>query len=142
MNKAEGKDRGCQCAALPYRKEAGELQVMLVTSRGTGRWVLPKGWPEKGKTLAEQAAREAFEEAGIVGLPCESSIGTYAYSKQTASGDFADCVVEVFPLRVVQLLDTWPECEQRRRQWFTPAQAAMAVDEGGLVTLLVKLGTP
>ncbi|WP_052214875.1 NUDIX hydrolase [Belnapia sp. F-4-1] len=133
--------RGRQCAALPFRQADGETQVMLVTSRETRRWVLPKGWTEKCGG-AKQAEREAFEEAGIRGRITPVPIGAYAYPKRLADGATVTCKVEVFPLAVDELLEDWPEKSQRERRWFTLPQAAMAVDEGGLVTLMLNLAQP
>ena len=117
----------------------GETVVMLITSRETGRWVLPKGWAEKGITGPELAAKEAFEEAGILGEVAAESIGSYGYAKRLNGARELNCEVEVFLLKVDRLLDDWPERTQRKREWFTPAQAAMAVDEGGLGILLLRV---
>lgn len=139
--KSTDKNRrpGRQFAALPFAERAGERMVMLVTSRETGRWVLPKGWAEKGLTGPELAAKEAFEEAGLIGKMAAKRIGSYAYLKQMPKGRAVACEVDVFAMRVDQLLDDWPERGQRQREWFTLSQAAMVVDEGDLVTLLLQL---
>jgi 8-oxo-dGTP pyrophosphatase MutT (NUDIX family) len=115
---------------------------MLVTSRETGRWVLPKGWAEKALNGPQLAAKEAYEEAGILGEVGAAPVGSYEYVKRLPKGKTRDCAVDVFPMRVDHLLDEWPERKQRKRQWFTLAQAAMAVDEGDLVTLLLRLAIP
>lgn len=142
-HKSKRKQRpGRQFAALPVRDENGEMQVLLVTSRETGRWVLPKGWQEKHLTGPELAAKEAYEEAGIVGAVQDEPIGSYGYLKRLPKGNLKPCHVEVFPMRVDNLLDTWPEAQQRRREWFTFAQAAMNVDEAELVELFLKLAKP
>ncbi|WP_090560296.1 NUDIX hydrolase [Belnapia rosea] len=133
--------RGRQCAALPFRQADGETQVMLVTSRETRRWVLPKGWTEKCGG-SKQAEREAYEEAGIRGRITAEPIGAYAYPKRLPDGATVTCEVDVFPLAVDELLDDWPEKSQRERRWFTLPQAAMAVQEGGLVTLMLSLAQP
>ncbi len=131
--------RARQFAALPIAEREGEQMVMLVTSRETGRWVLPKGWAEKRLTGPELAAKEAFEEAGLKGQVAAKRVGSYRYLKQLPKGKAVTCEVEVFPMRVEQELDDWPERGQRRREWFTLGQAAMAVDEGDLVVLLLRL---
>ncbi len=113
--------------------------VVLVTSRETGRWVLPKGWAEKRLTGPELAAKEAFEEAGLVGQVATQPLGTYSYQKRMPKDRTVSCDVQVFPMQVEQLLDDWPERQQRARGLFTPAQAAMMVDEGELVVLLLQL---
>ena len=130
---------GCQFAALPFKQQAGETLVMLVTSRDTGRWVLPKGWAEKRLSGAQLAAKEAYEEAGIVGEPANKPIGSYRYSKQLPKGRVLDCVVKVFPIHVTEVLDSWPEADQRRRDWFTPEEAATLVDESELTAMLAAL---
>jgi predicted RNase H-like HicB family nuclease/8-oxo-dGTP pyrophosphatase MutT (NUDIX family) len=134
--------RGRQCAALPLMQRDGNIQVLLVTSRDTGRWVLPKGWAEKGISEARLAAKEAYEEAGIVGRVAPMPVGSYHYPKRLPESRVLDCEVKVFVLRVAHLLDNWPECTQRRRQWFPMAQAAEAVDEDELAMLLLHLATP
>jgi 8-oxo-dGTP pyrophosphatase MutT (NUDIX family) len=134
--------RGRQFAALPVSEGDGETIVLLVTSRDTRRWVLPKGWAEKGLTGPQLAAKEAFEEAGIVGEVAAKSVGSYTYMKLLPKGRSADCKVDVFPMYVDRLLDDWPERNERERQWFTLPQAAMAVDDGELVILLLQLAAP
>ena len=133
---------GQQCAALPLADRGGEWQVMLVTSRETRRWVLPKGWMERGVAPHEQAAREAFEEAGLVGATAPEPIGRYGYEKRLPHGRTVHCEVEVFPMRVERQLKSWPEKRQRRTAWFTLAQAAMEVEEEGLAFLLLRLALP
>lgn len=129
-----------QYAALPFRMVDGFPQVMLVTSRETKRWVLPKGWPEKNHKPWEAAAREAYEEAGLIGRIAHTPLGSYTYSKRLDDRTSVTCAVEVFPMRVERQLDEWPERKQRETRWFTPGQAAMAVEEGGLVRLLLGFG--
>ena len=143
--KAAGKGRerrGRQCAALPFAWDKGELRVLLITSRETRRWVLPKGWMEKRLSAHALAAKEAFEEAGVVGEVERRPIGRYDYLKRGPRDRLTACSVRVFPLRVERLLDKWPERRQRRREWFSPAEAALAVEESGLVTLLLQFALP
>ena len=113
--------------------------IMLVTSRETGRWVLPKGWAKKRLSGSELAALEAFEEAGISGQVGVTSIGVYRYAKRMPGGDAILCDVDVFPMEVTELLDDWPERGQRERRWFTPAEAASLVEEAGLTQLLLTM---
>ena len=131
-----------QYAALPLQERDGETCVLLVTSRETHRWVLPKGWGEKGLTGAQVAAKEAFEEAGIQGIAGDSSVGRYRYTKRLRKGRTVECEVEVYPLAVNVLLPVWPESKQRRREWFTLAQAALVIDDGELVPLLLQMAAP
>ncbi|WAP68032.1 NUDIX hydrolase [Jiella pelagia] len=122
-----------QVAALPYwTNPDGKLQLLLITSRDTGRWVLPKGWPMKGRRPHEAARIEAFEEAGIDGKISKKAVGEYRYDKD---GE-VPCRVRVYPLSVAALRDEWPEMDQRRREWHCPAKAAELVDERDLKALL------
>lgn len=134
--------QGRQCAALPFAWDEGELRVLLVTSRETHRWVLPKGWMERRLAPHALAAKEALEEAGVLGEVERRPIGRYDYLKRGPRDRVTPCSVRVFPLRVERLLDKWPEWRQRQRRWFSPAEAAMAVEEGGLVRLLLQLALP
>lgn len=126
-----------QFAALPCRiATCGRLEVMLLTSRETGRWVIPKGWPIKGLKPHEVAAREAYEEAGLLGsITGKRPVGIYHYEKQRPRGGLL-CEVQVFLFRVDQQLDDWPEKGQRETRWFGLAEAAGRVDEGGLAELV------
>lgn len=130
-----------QVAALPIRHdEDGRLQILLVTSRETKRWVIPKGWPMKALTDRDAAAREAEEEAGVKGKIAKKPIGTYSYWKRTTT-DFQHIEVQVFVLEVRKEKKSWPEMEQRERAWLTVKQAAAIVLEPGLAALIKTLGT-
>lgn len=131
--------RGRQFAALPLRGKGKDLEVLLVTSRDTGRWVLPKGWAESGLTGAQLAAKEAFEEAGILGTVAAAPIGGYGYDKRLKEDRNRPCDVAVFTMRVDRELEDWPERHQRRRQWFALAKAARLVQEPDLTDLLLRL---
>jgi 8-oxo-dGTP pyrophosphatase MutT (NUDIX family) len=131
---------GQQYAALPYRWVEGELEVLLLTSRETHRWVIPKGWPMAGKKPHAAAAREALEEAGVIGKIAKTPIGAYAYVKRLKNGAGLVCNVDVFPLAVMRQLQRWPEQAQRTAHWFTPADAAQAVNEPELSVLIEGFG--
>ncbi len=119
-----------QYAALPYRRtRKGAVEIMLVTSRETRRWIIPKGWPILGVEPHNLAALEAMEEAGLVGKIGERPIGTYRYDKKRGDGSILNCTVDTFALEVEQQLPHWPEQGQRETQWFTPEEAAMQVQE-------------
>ena len=124
-----------QVAALPYRLGL-ELEILLITSRETRRWVIPKGWPMKGMTPYQAAAQEAREEAGVVGTAAEESIGAYRYMKLAKNGASLLCDVAVYPLQVIAQLEAWPEQDQRNQRWFTAEEAASAVDEAELGDLI------
>ncbi|MCP1168428.1 NUDIX hydrolase [Limimaricola litoreus] len=121
-----------QFAALPWRMADDGFEVCLVTSRGRGRWILPKGWPMDGVTPAQAAAIEAREEAGLLGRPEDRCLGVWSYAKSGVP-HFA----MVFPLRVEEALDDWPERAQRRRKWFSPARAAAKLDAPELSRMLL-----
>jgi 8-oxo-dGTP pyrophosphatase MutT (NUDIX family) len=126
-----------QYACLPFRERGdGSIEVMLITSRGTRRWVIPKGWPMKGRKPHASAAREALEEAGLVGEVGKVPIGSYRYGKRLKSGEVVPCQVEVFPLEVKSQRKRWPEKGQRSLRWFDPAEAAAAVEEPELKGIL------
>lgn len=127
-----------QVAALPYRLTTdGHAEILLLTSRQTKRFILPKGWPMKGRRDCEAAAKEAVEEAGVVGSSHEISIGSFHYWKRL-KGSFVSVTVEVYPLRVDQELDKWKERKFRRRAWLKPSQAALLVDEPELISMLER----
>ena len=131
-----------QYAALPFALKNGRPRVMLVTSRGKGRWIIPKGWPEKDLTPHACAAKEAYEEAGVVGRIGESPLGTYRYKKRLRSGALTTFEVEAYLLEVEHQLSDWPEKGQRVTRWMAPARAARLVGEDGLVQLLLRLDVP
>jgi 8-oxo-dGTP pyrophosphatase MutT (NUDIX family) len=125
-----------QYAALPYRRESdGRLYLFLVTSRETRRWVIPKGWPIRGLKPHDSAAREAFEEAGLVGRVRKRRLGRYAYEKRLEQG-VVTCEVEVFPLEVKRQTKRFPERGQREGRWMEPEEAAALVREPDLADLI------
>jgi 8-oxo-dGTP pyrophosphatase MutT (NUDIX family) len=126
-----------QYGALPYAVGTdGELRILLVTSRGTRRWIIPKGWPMKLRRPHKAAAQEAFEEAGVIGKSSKQPVGAYEYDKLADDGSSVRCTVTVFPLEVRHLDDSWPEAAERARQWFAQEEAANLVDEPALRILL------
>ena len=129
-----------QAAALPWRMTADGVEIMLITSRDTGRWVLPKGWPEGAEDLSEAAAREAGEEAGLSGAVSRREAGRYFYAKTLSSGQDVPCEVLVFPLEVDNVADKWREKGQRKRKWVSPVEAARMLNEPDLCKLIVAFG--
>ena len=125
-----------QVAALCYRGKGAEKEVLLITSRGTGRWILPKGWPMVGKNSAEAAAQEAWEEAGVKGKAFERCLGIYSYNKFIGLERGLPCVAMVYPVKVKSLEDSFPEQGQRRRKWFSLKKAAAKVAEPELSQIL------
>ncbi len=127
-----------QVAALCWRLSGGKPEVLLITSRETGRWVVPKGWPMKKISGAEAASQEAWEEAGVKGQIEDTCIGLYAYHKVLSSNDDVPCVVAVYPLKVKSLSDDYPEADERKRRWFAPKKAAARVDEPELRQIIAQ----
>ena len=126
-----------QVGALPYRLDDGAaLRILLITSRGSGRWLIPKGNAMAGRESHEAAAQEAFEEAGVEGEIVASPVGSFRYRKRRWWLWSVLAEVEVFPMRVDRLLETWPEQGQRRRQWFSHSEAENAVHDGTLKALI------
>jgi len=128
-----------QHAALPFTMRDGALWVLLVTSRETRRWIIPKGWPEKNLKGYEVAQREALEEAGVIGKIAKKPFASFRYLKWISETKHRRCIVDVFPLAVQRELDDWPEKTQRERKWMPPSQAALLVTETGLIELFLTL---
>ncbi len=128
-----------QSGVIPYRLEPDGLRVLLVTSRETGRWVIPKGNIGKGRDARQAAEHEAREEAGVRGEAENVPLGFYTYRKVLPDGTSRPTVVEVFAMRVRKAANTWPEQAQRRREWTTPLEASRRVQEAGLAVLLLRL---
>ena len=125
-----------QYGALPYRfTPAAALEILLVTSRESKRWIIPKGWPIKGLRPPKSAAREAFEEAGVRGRIGVKSIGLFTYDKILDDGCI-DCEVRVFPLLVKQQSETWPEIKERAAQWVAPDKALALIKDSELKLLV------
>jgi 8-oxo-dGTP pyrophosphatase MutT (NUDIX family) len=127
-----------QIGALPYRlTPAGEREVLLVTSRGTRQWIIPKGWPMDDFTDPDAAAREAYEEAGLIGEIATKPVGTFTYMKQPKGAEApAEIVVDVYPMRIDRQLAFWPEASQRQTAWMSPALAHTMVSNPTLRMLL------
>lgn len=125
-----------QVAALPWRLTDGGRQILMITSRETRRWVIPKGGRMVGKTDPEAAAQEAMEEAGVRGEMDPTSIGVFRYAKGLKDGGVRQCVVSVYPLEVLVQLGAWPEAHQRERRWMSLSEAADLVHEPDLAALI------
>lgn len=132
-------ERSRQVAAIPVRRLAsGAIEVLLVTSRETQRWVIPKGWPMPDRTAGQAAAIEAWEEAGVRGRAEEPQVGTFTYDKRKPKA-VVPVTVEVFRLDVTEIAENWPEKAERARAWFSPREAAERVQEPELKELLLTL---
>jgi 8-oxo-dGTP pyrophosphatase MutT (NUDIX family) len=130
-----------QYGVIPVRPAAGGgVEVLLITSRETRRWVVPRGNPVPGRSPVESAAQEAFEEAGIVGEVDPEPLGRYFYRKRRRNGAMLPAEVQLFRMRVAEERAEWPEKAERERRWFAPDEAAAAVAEGELAEMIRGLG--
>ncbi len=128
--------RQAQVGALCYRETPDGRQVLLITSRDTGRWIIPKGWPIKGLDAAGAALQEAWEEAGVKKAGYTHAVGTFDYDKRLKDGERLPVRTEVFAAEVQDMRSDYPEARQRQRAWFTPGEAAQLVDEPQLKDIL------
>lgn len=128
-----------QVAALCWRKYKGRKEVLLITSRDTGRWVVPKGWPIEGLSAAQAALQEAWEEAGVrADAEKARLVGRFSYVKGMDDGRFMPVEADLFKVRLreAELHDRFPEARERRRVWVSPRKAAKLVDEPDLQDIL------
>ena len=135
-----GRLVGIQYAALPYRLTGRQLSILLVSSRGTRRWVIPKGWPMAGCKPHEAAATEAHEEAGLIGEVADQPLGSYRYLKEIKPGQSIAVQVIVFPFAVEARAETFKEEGQRVATWFPYRRAAALVAEPHLRRLILDFG--
>ncbi|MEP1611062.1 MAG: NUDIX hydrolase [Roseobacter sp.] len=125
-----------QFAAVCYRLKKDKIEVLLITSRTSKRWIVPKGWPVNGKTPAEAAAIEAWEEAGVRGTCDGRCIGIFSYSKDMDGSSVLPCLAMLFAIEVNELADEYPEADQRKRKWVSRKKASKMVDEPELARIL------
>lgn len=135
-----GKRPARQVAALCFRKRKGGIEVLLITSRQTRRWVIPKGWPMPPLKDYNAARREAFEEAGVEGHMRQKKFGSFSYAKLRLEDSLA-IRVDVYLLEVEREKKTWPEMRERKRRWFGVDEAAHRVHEPQLRKLIRSLET-
>ncbi|WP_090209233.1 NUDIX hydrolase [Yoonia litorea] len=129
-------------AALCYRGQGTRREYLLVTSRDTGRWIIPKGWPMRGLSSDETALREAWEEAGVKrGKAAPEPIGHYTYDKMRDSGLAVPVEALVYSVEVKELAEEFPEADQRKRKWVSADEAAEMVRESELKLLFLEQAT-
>jgi 8-oxo-dGTP pyrophosphatase MutT (NUDIX family) len=128
-----------QYAALCYRQAAGRggIEILVITSRESGRWVIPKGWPMKRKKPHEAAEIEAWQEAGVRGRAKKKPVGRYTYLKWLEDGDVAPCMVEVYEIEVTEIDAKFKERGQRELVWLSREEAAYRVREVELKSLII-----
>ncbi|WP_309665705.1 NUDIX hydrolase [Tabrizicola sp.] len=131
-----------QYGALCWRQSVSGIEVLLITSRDTGRWVIPKGWPMAGLAPEAAAAQEAWEEAGVRGVVDPVCLGRFGYLKCVTPMATVPCAVAVYSLRVGDLATRFPEMKERTRQWFSQAEAADLVDESDLRRIIEAFVPP
>ena len=136
LGQAGKNEMRSQFAALCYRLRNDKPQILLIASRDSGRWIVPKGWPIDRKTPAQAATREAWEEAGVRGRGIDRCLGIYTTEKAIGPLQSVPCVVAVFPVRVGSLEDDFPEAGQRRRKWFSRKKAARKVTDPELAQII------
>lgn len=142
VRKARRGERIRQVAAIPFRQDVdGNFEVMMVTSRTTKRFIVPKGWPMKGKSGRKAATIEAREEAGVLGKTLKEPAGSYSYWKRLET-NFVRVDVVVYLLEVSEELSNWQEAKSRQRAWLKPQDAALLIDEPDLSTLMANLAMP
>ncbi len=129
-----------QYGALPWRTTARGVEILLITTQTTRRWIIPKGWPIPGLRPSECAAHEVFEEAGVEGEISNRPIGTFSYEKRRKSGDAVACKVEVFTLEVLRQRRKWPEKGSRKTRWCSVKEALGHVSDPGLAKLIARFG--
>jgi 8-oxo-dGTP pyrophosphatase MutT (NUDIX family) len=137
LGDAAKTDLRTQFAALCYRVKNEKVQFCLVTSRRSGRWIVPKGWPMNGQTPMDAAATEAFEEAGVRGKIEPRPIGVFSYYKVHSKNELP-CIAVVYPLKVKKVLRTWPERKERNRKWLSRKKAAALVDNAELSQIILR----
>ncbi|MFK7869608.1 MAG: NUDIX hydrolase [Roseobacter sp.] len=133
---AQKGDVRSQFAALCYRVRKDKVEVLIITSRGQNRWIVPKGWPMEGKTPAQSAETEAWEEAGVLGKSDGRCLGVYSYLKEMRNALDVPCIAMVYAVEVSKLQDDYPEKGQRDRQWVSRKKAARLVDEPELARII------
>ena len=126
-----------QFAALCFRLRNDNVEICIITSRRTGRWILPKGWPMHKQTPAQAAATEAWEEAGLTGKAYDTCLGVYTYQKYRKKQSFP-VITLVYPMKITNVHSDWPEAHERRRRWVSPAKAADKINEPELKRIIAS----
>ncbi|WP_298853332.1 NUDIX hydrolase [uncultured Ruegeria sp.] len=125
-----------QYSALCFRIKRGRPEVLLITTRKSRRWIIPKGWLIPGLSPQETALQEAWEEAGVTGHCSEVRLGQFLYHKHRLNRLPTLCLVDVFPVHVLAVEQNYPETGARKRKWFSPKKAAQKVNSPELAEML------
>jgi 8-oxo-dGTP pyrophosphatase MutT (NUDIX family) len=137
LNRVGKTDVRTQFAALCYRVRKNKVEVCIITTRRTKRWILPKGWPMHKQTPAQAAATEAWEEAGLTGKAYDRCLGVYTYQK-TIGTEVLPVITLVYPVKITAVHSDWPEAHQRRRKWVSLSKAASKVKEPELKRIIAS----
>ena len=127
-----------QIAALPFIFVNDEIEICLISSRRTGRWVIPKGWAKENVDHSSHAATEAYEEAGIIGKIYAAPSASYSYTKKLHTFATVQCLVDIYLLEVTSQNLKWPEQSRRERRWVIPSLASALVEEKELAEILAN----
>lgn len=126
-----------QYGAICFRRaDGGDIEVLVITSRDTGRWVIPKGWPMKKRKPHEAASIEAMQEAGVRGKASRRSVGQYTYLKRLDSGADVPVIVDLYQIEITELEAEFKEKGQRVLEWVSPSEASRRVHEPELKSIL------
>jgi 8-oxo-dGTP pyrophosphatase MutT (NUDIX family) len=128
-----------QYGVIPYRRSKDRIEIMLITSRNTRRWIVPKGWPLDRTPSRDVARLEAFEEAGLEGTMGKRRFGSFHYHKRLKDGSVILCRVDVFAFEVGREHENWLEQSERKRRWFDAKRAIKLVREPELRALIAAL---
>jgi 8-oxo-dGTP pyrophosphatase MutT (NUDIX family) len=128
-----------QYGVIPYRRAQDGIEILLITSRNTGRWIVPKGWPLARTASRDVARLEAFEEAGLEGTIGKRRFGFFHYHKRLKDGSVILCRVDVFAFEVGRQHENWQEQSERKRRWFDARRAIELVRERELKALIAAL---
>lgn len=131
-----------QFAALCWRIRKDKVQILLITSRRRKRWIVPKGWPMEGKTPAECALTEAWEEAGVIGTASDACIGVYSFPRLREDEETVPCLAMLYPVKVKSMKKKFPEVKDRRRKWVSRKKAAKMVPHRELAELILGFSPP
>ena len=123
-----------QSAVVPYRKQNGELEILLITSIKKGKWIIPKGYVEYNLSAFESAKKEALEEAGVMGTNETIELGSYEVKKRDGKRH-----IKVFAMEVIKILDDYPEKALRKRKWVNINEAAQTISSGEISSLILSL---
>jgi len=128
-----------QAGVIPYARVLDQVSYLLITSRGTGKWIFPKGAVPSGADPRHIAEAEAREEAGIIGLVEDHWLGSYRDTKKRENGEKIPIEVTLFPMRVEEQLTNWAEERQRHRHWVTFPELGTLITNKEILELVTHL---